>query len=103
MTLAFAGFLCAVAIGVLSTVSTRPVLRDLAAHCAVLLLTVAPFTGAWPLVVVSIGVLVFTLFRRRAGPGRRSTRPVAEMDHEVHERIRAISAESRYSSAGIEF
>ena len=103
MTLAFAGFLCAVAIGALSAVSTRPVLRDLAAHCAVLLLTVAPFTGAWPLVVVSIALLAITLFRRGARPARRSTRPAAEMDHEVHERIREISAESRYSSAGIEF
>ncbi|MEM1351959.1 MAG: hypothetical protein AAGF27_06425 [Pseudomonadota bacterium] len=29
--------------------------------------------------------------------------PMADMDYAVHERVRAISAESRYSSAGIEF
>jgi membrane protein implicated in regulation of membrane protease activity len=103
MNLVFAGFLCALGIGTLSLLSARPVLRDLAAHCAVLLLTVAPFTGAWPLVTVSIGVLALTLFRLRARPGRRSTRATSDMDHEVHERIREISAESRYSSAGIEF
>ncbi len=46
------------------------------------------------------GALIFIARRRRH---RRPTRPLSDMDHDVHERIREISAESRYSSAGIEF
>lgn len=60
------------------------------------------WTGVILLAVVAVSLSVYIL-RRKSRARRKPTRPMAEMDHEVHERIRAISAESRYSSAGIEF
>ena len=48
-------------------------------------------------------LLAVVLVLRRRRTRRRPTRAMADMDHDVHERIRAISAESRYSSAGYEF
>ncbi|MEM6761128.1 MAG: hypothetical protein AAF601_16775 [Pseudomonadota bacterium] len=60
------------------------------------------WTGLTVLAVGTVSFLVFIL-RRKTPARRKPTRSMADMDREVHERIRAISAESRYSSAGIEF
>ena len=51
--------------------------------------------------VFGIGWLISKVMR--ADRSRPATRKAADMDHAVHERIREISAESRFSSAGIEF
>ncbi len=57
-----------------------------------------------PLLGLMLALLVFNLLTlRRMNRGRDATRAAADMDHSVRERIRDISAESRYSSAGIEF
>ena len=60
--------------------------------------------GSWALLAVN---LLLTALNLRALMGkahsRRPTRRAAQMDEDVHKRIREISAESRYSSAGIEF
>jgi hypothetical protein len=48
----------------------------------------------------AMAICAALLWRRKR---RRPTRVLSDMDRDVHERIRKISAESRYSSAGIEF
>lgn len=60
------------------------------------------WTGVILLAVVAVSLSILIL-RRKSRVRRKPTRPMAEMDGAVQERIRAISAESRYTSAGIEF
>ena len=59
--------------------------------------------GMWWLTVVAGSALTMGLIRARRQKHRRPTRAMSDMDHDVQERIRAIAAQSRYSSAGIEF
>ena len=69
-----------------------------------LLLWVAFQWSSLGLVALGVALIVLTVWRFRKAPtSRKPTRSMSEMDHEVHENIRKISAESRYSSAGIEF
>jgi hypothetical protein len=75
-------------------------LRVWAAVGSGLLLVASLWDGVWSLSVLAVVVLGLNLTRLA---NRRPTRPLSQMDHDVHERIRKISAESRYSSAGIEF
>jgi hypothetical protein len=49
---------------------------------------------------IAMAICAALLWRRKR---RKRTRALSDMDHDVHERIRRISAEARYSSAGIEF
>ncbi|QJF50090.1 hypothetical protein [Roseobacter ponti] len=56
-----------------------------------------------PVLAVGGGALAVIAIRRWRTARRRPTRNLSDMDHDVQERIRAIAAESRYSSAGIEF
>ena len=59
------------------------------------------WTGAIFLAAVAVSLCVFFV-RRRHFAQRRPTPPMEDMDHAVPDRIRAISAASRYSSAGLE-
>lgn len=105
-----------------------PPLETTIVYCAALILTAACFArrrktlqrvalcanavffwyaltiGSWALLAAN---LLLTVLNLRALVGkthnRKPNRRAAQMDADVHKRIREISAESRYSSAGIEF
>lgn len=75
-------------------------LRLLAVLSMVLFAWSAVRLGSPAFLGLCAAVIGVNLFRLRRRP---PTRPMADVDQQVHECIREISAESRYSSAGIEF
>ena len=58
-------------------------------------------TGLQAISGITVVALGIALLRRRKR--NEPTRPARDMDRDVRERIRQISADSRYSSAGYEF
>lgn len=102
----FALFKCLAALLIVMGLIFRrsKLLRVAAIGASVLLIWTAIQMGSLVLLVLNVGLIAINLRGlNRIATRRKPTRPVSEMDHEVHEKIRGIAAESRYSSAGIEF
>lgn len=82
--------------------SSASVLMSIVAGSAAFLCAGIVFGWTATLALGVVAVASYAVKRWRAKT-RKPTRDMFAMDHDVQERIRAIAAESQYSSAGIEF